>query len=86
VTFRTWENFHTENIQFEVINFEIEYNAFLGWSALSKFMVIPHYAYLVLKMLRPLGVISIGGDTKRAFECDKESRKTANRLMASTEL
>jgi hypothetical protein len=26
------------------------YNAFLGRPALSKFMAIPHYAYLVLKM------------------------------------
>jgi hypothetical protein len=36
----------------------------LGWSALSKFMAIIHYAYLVLKMPGPCGVISIRGDVK----------------------
>jgi hypothetical protein len=30
VTFGTWENFLTENIQCEVADFETAYNAFLG--------------------------------------------------------
>jgi hypothetical protein len=64
ITFRTRENFYTETIQFEVADFEIAYNAFLGRPTLSKFMVIPHYAYLVLKMPGPCGVISIRGDIK----------------------
>jgi hypothetical protein len=81
MTFRTQENFHTETIQFEVADFETAYNYFLGRLALSKFMAIPHYAYLVLKMPGPRGVIS-----KRAFDYDKESCETANRLTASTEL
>jgi hypothetical protein len=46
------------------------YNAFLERPALIKFMVIPHYAYLVLKMSGPNGVISIKGDVKRAYDCD----------------
>jgi hypothetical protein len=72
VTFRTRENFCMEIIQFEVTNFETAYNAFLGWPTLSKFMAIPHYAYLVLKMPGACGVISIRGDVKRAFDCDRE--------------
>jgi hypothetical protein len=75
-----------ETIQFEVADFETSYNAFLGWPTLSKFMAIPHYAYLVLKMTGPRGIISIRGDVKRAFGCDRESYETANRLTASTEL
>jgi hypothetical protein len=43
-------------------------------------MAIPHYAYLVLKMPGPHGVIS------RAYDCDKESCETAVVLTASTEL
>jgi hypothetical protein len=35
VTFGTRENFHTENLQFEVANFETAYNAFLGWPTLQ---------------------------------------------------
>jgi hypothetical protein len=40
------------------------YNAFIGRPALAKFMAIPHYAYLVLKMSGPNGVVSIKGDVK----------------------
>jgi hypothetical protein len=77
VTFGSRENFYLETIQFEVTDFKITYNTFLGWLALSKFMAILHYAYLVLKMLRPRGVISIRGYVKRAFDCDRESCETA---------
>jgi hypothetical protein len=38
MTFVTRENFLIENIQFEVADFEMGYNAFLGRPALSKFM------------------------------------------------
>jgi hypothetical protein len=86
VTFGTRENFRTKNKQFEVTDFETTYNAFLGRPMLSKFMAIPHYAYLVLKMSGLRGVISIRGDIKRAFNWDRESCETADRLMASAEL
>jgi hypothetical protein len=49
-------------------------------------MAIPHYSYLVLKMPEPHGVISIRGDIKRAYDYDKESYETADRLMMSVEL
>jgi hypothetical protein len=86
VTFGTRGNFRTENLQFEVTNFEMAYNAFLGRSTLSKFMAIPHYAYMVLKMPGLHGVISIMGDAKRSYDCDRESCKMADKLMASTVL
>jgi hypothetical protein len=86
ITFGTRENFRTKNIQFEVVNFETTYNAFLGQPTLTMFRAIPHYAYLVLKMPRPCGVISNRGDVKRAYDCDKERCKTADRLTASAEL
>jgi hypothetical protein len=85
VTFGTRENFWTENIQFDVVDFEIVYNTFLGWLALTKFMAIPHYAYLVLKMPGPYGVISIRGDIMRAYDCNKESYEMVDGLTASTE-
>jgi hypothetical protein len=62
------------------------YNAFLGQPILSKFMVIPHYAYLVLKMPGLRGVISIRGDAKHAYDYDKESCETVDKLMASVQL
>jgi hypothetical protein len=86
VTFGIPENFYMENLQFEVANFETAYNTFLGWPALTKFMLIPQYVYLVLKMPGPCGVISIRGYVKRAFDCDRESYETTDRLTAFAEL
>jgi hypothetical protein len=85
VTFGTRENFWTKNVQFEVANFETAYNAFLGRMT-PKLMAIPHYAYLVLKIPGPCGVISIRGDVKQAYNCDKESYEMAKRLSAVIEL
>jgi hypothetical protein len=73
VTFGTLENFRTEHLQFKVANFEMAYNAFLGRPTLTKFMAIPHYAYLVVKMSGPHGVIYISGDVKHTYDCDRES-------------
>jgi hypothetical protein len=49
-------------------------------------MAIPHYAYLVPKMLGSHGVISIRGDVKQAFDCERESCEMADRLTVSIEL
>jgi hypothetical protein len=73
-------------MQFKVADFETTYNAFLRWTALTKFMAIPRYSYLVLKMPVLNGVISIKGDVKRAYDCNRESCETADRLTASVEL
>jgi hypothetical protein len=86
VTFETRENFQTETIEFEVDDFETMYNTLLGRPTLIKLMAIPHYAYLVLKMPGPRGVISIRGDVKQAYDRDKESCEMGDRLEASPEL
>nr|CAH66736.1 H0404F02.12 [Oryza sativa] len=53
VTFGTRENFRTENICFEVADFETAYHAILGRLALTKFMAVPHYTYMMMKMPGP---------------------------------
>jgi hypothetical protein len=73
-------------MQFEVANFEIVYNMFLRRLTLTKFMAIPHYAYLILKMAGSNDAISIKGDVKHAYDCDRESCETADRIIASAEL
>jgi hypothetical protein len=51
VTFgQTRENYRTEYIKFEVADFETSYHAILGRPAIAKFMAVPHYMYLVLKI------------------------------------
>jgi hypothetical protein len=73
VMFGTHTNYWTEFIQFEVANFETSYHAILGRPALAKFMAIPHYPYLLLKMPGPHGIHSVQGDLKRAFDCDLQA-------------
>ena len=59
VQFGMASNYRVEHINFYVANFNTTYHAILGWPALAKFMAVPHYAYLVLKMLSPVGVLAL---------------------------
>ena len=52
-------NFGVEHINFYVADFNTAYHAILGRPALAKFMAIPHYAYLVLKMPSPVGFLAL---------------------------
>jgi hypothetical protein len=50
VQFGTPAHFHTDYVNFVVADFEGTYHAILGRPALTKFMAVLHYSYLVLKM------------------------------------
>jgi hypothetical protein len=73
VTFATRENYRTEFIKFEVANFESSYHAILGCPALTKFMAVSHYVYLLLKMLGLSGVLTLRGDLKKSYDCNQEA-------------
>jgi hypothetical protein len=74
VTFReSRDNYRTEYIKFEVADFETSYHAILCRPAIAKFMAVPHYTYLVLKMTSPVGVLSLQGDLKISNDCDTEA-------------
>jgi hypothetical protein len=78
VTFEeTRENYRTEYIKFEVADFETSYHAILGRLAIAKFMAVPHYTYLVLKMPSPARVLSLQGDLKISFDCDTKAVELA---------
>jgi hypothetical protein len=78
VTFEeTRENYRTEYIKFEVAYFETSYHAILGRPAIVKFMAVPHYTYLVLKMPSSTGVLTLQGDLKISFDCDIEAVELA---------
>jgi ribonuclease HI len=66
VTFGTEENFRTENVQFDVAEVNLPFNAIIGRLALYRFMAIAHYGYLVLKMSSPAGVLTVRGDRATA--------------------
>jgi hypothetical protein len=59
-------------ITFEVVGFSGTYHAILGRPAYAKFMVVPNYTYLKLKIPRPRGIITVGPTYQRAYECDAE--------------
>ncbi|XP_066374978.1 uncharacterized protein [Miscanthus floridulus] len=65
--------FHIEYITFLVADFDTAYHAILGRLALTKFMVVPHYSYLVLKMPAPRGVLSLQANLTVSYDCEKES-------------
>jgi hypothetical protein len=73
VTFGTRENYRTEFIKFKVANFESSYHAILGRPALAKFMAVPHYVYLLLKMPGRNRVLTLRGDLKKSYDCNQES-------------
>jgi hypothetical protein len=78
VTFGTRENYRTEFIKFEVANFESSYHAILGRLALTKFMAVPHYIYLLLKMPGQSGVLTLQGDLKKSYDCNQEAVQYAS--------
>jgi hypothetical protein len=77
VTFRTLENYQTEFMRFEVACFDCGYKAIIGRPGLAKFMAIPHYPYMILKMPGPQGIITVRADFQGATECFQGAIQTA---------
>jgi hypothetical protein len=60
-------NSRREPIWFEVADISSPYHALLGRPALAKFMAVPHYTYLKMKLPGPRGVITVSGCFKRSL-------------------
>ncbi|XP_066374097.1 uncharacterized protein [Miscanthus floridulus] len=86
VTFRGPSNYRTEALTFKVVGFHGTYHATLGRPCYVKFMAVPNYTYLKLKMPGPGGVITVGTSFQRAYECDVECCDHAAAIIASGEL
>ena len=52
---------------------------------LAKFMVVPHYAYLKMKMSGPKGLITVTGDYRKSLECARDGAKLAESLVIAEE-
>jgi hypothetical protein len=59
-----------ETLTVEVVRFHMSYHAILGRLCCMKFMAVPNYTYLKLKMPGPRAVITIGTSFQRAYECE----------------
>jgi hypothetical protein len=86
VCFGTPSNFRKETLTFEVVGFRGTYHAMLGRPCYAKFMVIPNYTYLKLKMLGPNGTITIGSSYRHAYECAMDCVEYAEALAESEAL
>jgi hypothetical protein len=70
--FQQPDNFCKEPLTFEVVNFPSVYHALLGWPCFAKFMVVPNYTYLKLKMPGRKGVITVKGNIQQAYYCKED--------------
>jgi hypothetical protein len=86
VCFGTPSNFRKETLTFEVVGFRGTYHAVLGRPCYAKFMVVPIYTYLKLKMPGPHRTITIGSTYRHAYECDMECVEYAEGIAESKAL
>jgi hypothetical protein len=77
VCFGNRQNYRREKLDFEVMDWPSQYHAILGRPAFSRFMAVPHYTYLVLKMPGPKGIITVKGSFEVSDLCDGEFHKMA---------
>jgi hypothetical protein len=78
-------NSRREPIWFEVVDISSPYHALLRRLVLAKFMAVPHYAYLKMKLPGPRGVITVLGSFKKSLACAKESSQLAEALVITEE-
>ena len=86
ITFGDQFNYRTKTLTFEVVGFPGTFHAILGRPCYTKFMAVPNYTYLKLKMSGPDGVITVGTSFQRAYECEVECCSHATAIVASGEL
>ncbi|XP_066361440.1 uncharacterized protein [Miscanthus floridulus] len=79
-------NYRIETLTFDVVGFPRTFHAILGRPCYAKFMAVPNYTYLKLKMLGPNRVITIGTSFQQAYECKVECCGHATAIVASREL
>ena len=85
VIFGSKNNFRREPIWFKVVNLSSAYHTILGRPDLTKFMGVPHYAYLKMKLPGPKGVIIVAGCYRRSVECATDGSKIEEAMIITEE-
>jgi hypothetical protein len=67
---------------FDIVPFRSGYHALLGRTAFSRFNVVPHYAYLKLKMSGPRGVITVNENTERSLRTEEHTAALAAEVQS----
>jgi hypothetical protein len=86
VYFGTPSNFRKETLTFEVVGFRGTYHAVLGRPCYAKFMAVPNYVYLKVKMPGPNRTIIVGSMYHHAYECDVECMEYTEAIAESEAL
>ena len=69
-----------------MVDFLGSYHTILGRPCYTKFMVVPNYTYLKLKMSGPNDIITMGSTFLHAYTCDCKHYKLATAIINSAEL
>ncbi|XP_066341573.1 uncharacterized protein [Miscanthus floridulus] len=69
-----------------MVDFSGSNHAILGRPCYAKFMMIPNYTYLKLKMPGPNDVIPMGSTFSHTYTCDHEHFELATAVINSAEL
>jgi hypothetical protein len=85
VCFGSSSNYWKEKLEFEVMDWPSQYHTILGHPAFAKFMVVPHFVYLTLKILGPKGTITVQGSFEVSNTCDKEFNRMAQTFGMTAE-
>ena len=80
VMFGSPNNFKTVKIFFDVVDFNVAYNAILGRPTLARLLMVAHYGYQCLKLPGPKGVITICCDKKMTLTCDHKSLEMVGQI------
>ena len=83
VVFGSPDNFRSEELIFDIVPFRSGYHALLGRTAFARFNVVPHYAYLKLKMPGPRGVITVNGNTYCSLCTEEHTAALAAEVQSS---
>ena len=81
VTLGLRDDLRTEKITFDMADIDLPYNAIIDRPDINKFMAVPYYAYLMLKIPVPKGVIMERVDAVKAVACLEDI--LASKLAAS---
>ena len=83
VVFGSPDNFQSKELIFDIVPFHSGYHEMLGRTAFARFNVMPHYAYLKLKMPGPRGVITVNGNTEGSLHTEEHTAALAAEVQSS---
>ena len=83
VVFGSPDNFRSEELFFDIVPFSSGYHTLLGRTAFARFNVVPHYAYLKLKMPGPRGVITVNGNMDCSLRTEEHTAALTTEVQCS---